>query len=199
MPETAVLRLVYRGQIRRALPHWLIEETPDQAVLATVPGVYGKVPEDYGKADYFDQLFEGWSLVDDAWKRNRVLRLTPLGAAYSVDHYWRDEGGEFLGYQINFQEPLRRTPLGFDTFDQELDIVVTPDGSWRWKDVDSFERGVRKGVISEDDGKAVRELACAVALRISDLTPTGWETWKPNPEWLLPELLDGWDALTQEP
>ena len=198
MPDTAVLRFVYRGRIRWALPHWLIEETPAHVVLGLVPGVIGKGAEDYGEADYFDQLVTAWTLVDRVWERNRLLRFTPHGASYSVDHYWHEEDGEFLGYQINFQEPLRRTPLGFDSFDQEIDIVVQPDGSWHWKDVDSFERGVRNGVISHEDGTAIRELSRAVAGQIGNLIPTGWEAWQPDPAWPLPELPVGWDAHASE-
>jgi uncharacterized protein DUF402 len=194
VPDTAVLRFVYRGRIRWALPHWVVEETPTHVVLGLVPGVIGKGAEDYGEAEYFDQLATAWTLVDRVWERNRLLRFTPREASYSVDHYWREDDGEFLGYQINFQDTLRRTAIGFDTFDHEIDIVVRPDGSWHWKDVDSFERGVRNGVISNEDGTTIRELSRAVAGQIGNLVPTGWESWQPDPAWPLPELPVGWDA-----
>ena len=71
--------------------------------------------------------------------------------------------------------------MGFDSFDQELDIVVTPSGSWHWKDVDSFERGVRDGFVSFEDGNAIRELARSLAGRVSELVPTGWEDLRPDP------------------
>jgi len=167
--------------------------------LAIVPGVGCKFPDTYGHGHYMSELLNGWSIVDREWHTNRALRLTPFDAGYSLDHYWRNETDEFLGYQINLQEPLRRTSVGFDSFDQELDIVVTPGGSWRWKDVDSFEQGVLDGFVSHEDGSAIRELARTLAGQIHELIPTGWEDWRPNPTWDLPELPQGWDVLTPAP
>lgn len=194
MPDTVLIRLIYRGRIRWALPHWLVEETSDRVAIAIVPGVRCMRPETYGHGHYISELLSGWRLTEHEWQRNRTLRLTPFGAGYSLDLYWRDADDEFLGYQINLQEPLRQTRLGFDSFDQELDIVVTPFGEWRWKDVDSFEQGVRDGFVSAEDGNAIRELARALAGQISELIPTGWEDWRPDPAWTLPQLPPGWDA-----
>lgn len=195
MPLTALLRLIYRGKVRWALPHILVEETSDRVALHIVPGVRGMGPQNRAQSDYMSQLLDGWEASEHIWHTNRTLRLTPFESGYSIDLYWRAATDEFLGFQINLQEPLRRTSLGFDTFDQELDIQVAPDGSWRWKDVDSFERGVTSGVFSHHEGKAIRELARDLAGRIDELIPTGWESWKPNPEWLLPTLPEGWDRV----
>lgn len=195
MRQTALLRLIYRSKVRWALPHILVDETSDRVALLIVPGVRGKGPEKHGQSDYMGQLLDGWGTSEHLWHTNRTLRLTPFDSGYSIDLYWRATTDEFLGYQINLQEPLRRTSLGFDTFDQELDIQVAPDGSWRWKDVDSFERGVATGVFSHDEGRAIRELARDMAGRIDELIPTGWESWKPDPEWPLPTLPEGWDRI----
>ena len=43
--------------------------------------------------------------------------LVKPGAAHSVELLWNAETGQFLCWYINLQEPLRRTPLGFDTMD----------------------------------------------------------------------------------
>jgi hypothetical protein len=199
VPQTALLRLIFRGQVRWALPHTLVEETSDRVALLIVPGVRGRGPKGYGRSDYVDQLLEGWNTVDHVWHTNRVLRLTTFDAGYSVDHYWSQSTDEFRGYQINLQEPLRRTSLGFDTFDQELDIVVTPDRSWHWKDVDNFERAVRRGVFSHEEGTAVRELARDIAGRLEELIPTGWEDWPPDLAWPLPELPNNWQEVDTKP
>lgn len=195
MRQTALLRLIYRGKVRWALPHILVEETPDRVALHIVPGVRGVGPQNSGQSEYMGQLLDGWETSEHVWHTNRTLRLTPFDSGYSIDLYWRAATDEFLGYQINLQEPLRRTSFGFDTFDQELDIQVAPDGSWRWKDVDSFEWGVESGVFSRDEGAAIRELARDIAGRIEELVPTGWEDWRPDPEWPLPALPEGWDRV----
>jgi hypothetical protein len=41
---------------------------------------------------------------------------------------------------VNFQEPVRRTTLGFDTVDLVLDLVVAADGTWRADDQRGRER-----------------------------------------------------------
>ena len=51
--------------------------------------------------------------------------------------FW-DESWSFLGWYVNLQSPLRRSPLGFDMTDWALDVWVEPDGRWQWKDEDDF-------------------------------------------------------------
>jgi hypothetical protein len=171
----------------------LVDETPSRVALFVAPGVRGKGPEGGDRSDYVGQLLHGWQTRDHVWHTHRALRLTPFDAPYSVDHYWLHATGQFRGYQINLQEPLRRSRLGFDTLDHELDIWIAPDGSWRWKDVESFERGVREGAFSQAEGAAVRTAADELAGRLDELIPTGWEAWEPNPDWPLPILPDGWE------
>ncbi|MCA9856986.1 MAG: DUF402 domain-containing protein, partial [Dehalococcoidia bacterium] len=67
-------------------------------------------------------------LVDIPWRRD-TLRLMYPGEDYSIWLSWRDEDGErvFHGYYINVEEPFRRTPIGVDTNDHTLDVVVQPD------------------------------------------------------------------------
>jgi predicted RNA-binding protein associated with RNAse of E/G family len=44
---------------------------------------------------------------------------------------------------INLQEPFRRTPIGIDTQDHELDVIVLTSGEWSVKDEDSLGRSDR--------------------------------------------------------
>jgi protein associated with RNAse G/E len=39
-----------------------------------------------------------------------------------------------LGWYVNLQCPFRRTEVGIEAMDLMLDVVVDPDGTWRWKD-----------------------------------------------------------------
>ena len=53
--------------------------------------------------------------------------LAPVQRPSHLHHRFReDEGGRFSGYYVNFEEPYRRTGIGFDTNDHTLDILVTP-------------------------------------------------------------------------
>lgn len=74
-------------------------------------------------------------------------------------------------------------PEGFETFDQELDLLVLPDGSYRWKDVDQFERLVGDGRLPAAEAAAVR----AEAARVADALDRGehwwdasWADWQPG-------------------
>ncbi len=53
---------------------------------------------------------------------------------------------------MNFEQPLRRTPVGFDTFDEKLDLIVMPDGTYRWKDEDELEQAAALGLLDARGG-----------------------------------------------
>ena len=69
----------------------------------------------------------------------RPDRLARPGRAHSIYLFWHEDG-ELEHWYVNFEQPLRRTPVGFDTFDEKLDLIVRPDGSYRWKDEDELGR-----------------------------------------------------------
>jgi NAD(P)H-flavin reductase len=50
---------------------------------------------------------------------------------HAVWVFWEGASRDLAGWYVNIQEPFRRTSIGFDTQDLELDIVIEPDGSWR--------------------------------------------------------------------
>ena len=123
----------------------------------------------------------------ESWGRDAVALARP-GRAHSIYIFWRE--GTFEHWYVNFEEPLRRTPVGFDTFDHKLDLIVMPDGAYRWKDEDEFEQAAALGLLDAD---AVR----AEAARVLEEWPfpTGWEDWRPDPAWPVPQLPDGWDRV----
>jgi predicted RNA-binding protein associated with RNAse of E/G family len=87
------------------------------------------------------------ALDDEVWRRD-VLRLMYPGAHHSIWVFWEREGDErrHTAYYVNMEEPFRRTSIGFDTNDHMLDIMVTPDLEWRWKDEDELAERVEQGV-----------------------------------------------------
>jgi predicted RNA-binding protein associated with RNAse of E/G family len=111
------------------------------------------------------------------------------GRAHSVYVFWTEDG-RLDEWYVNFERPLRRTPVGVDTFDEKLDLIVRPDGTYRWKDEDELEQAAAAGLLEAD---AVR----AEAQRVLDEWPfpTGWEEWRPDPSWPTPQLPDGWDRV----
>jgi predicted RNA-binding protein associated with RNAse of E/G family len=89
--------------------------------------------------------------------------------------------------------------MGFEYLDQELDAWIEDDGaSWEWKDEDELERSVSAGIWSEEDAERFRREARAAVHRVIDHEPPfdrDWSSWRPDPEWPVPELPAGWDLL----
>jgi len=114
------------------------------------------------------------------------------GDAHTVEVVW-DESWTHLGWYVNLQAPLRVTGRLFDTTDWALDVVVDPDGTWRWKDEDDLRRAVELGVFDDGSAEAVR----AEGERVVDERPwpTGWEGWRPPPYWTPLGLPEGRDAV----
>ncbi len=194
--DTVLLRSVYRGRVRFAMPHRLVELTPERVALYVGPGTRGKRFAGSPLHQVEDLSTYDWSLGDHVWTRNRALRLTPFGAAHSVDLLWDADTDDLRCWYVNLQEPLRPTPLGFDTRDRALDIVVSPDRSWAWKDEDHLEAATALGRFSAEEAASIREEAERVIRLIEAWAPPfceGWEDWRPDPTWPLPELPPGWE------
>ena len=133
------------------------------------------------------------------WRRE-VLRLMFPGRGRSIWLFWSSHNGErtFATYYVNFEEPFRRTSIGFDTNDHTLDIVVAPDLTWHWKDEDDFSERVRTGIYSEELAELVRTEAEDVIEAIAGRKPPfsgEWEEWRPEPAWEVPVLPEGWEHV----
>ena len=137
------------------------------------------------------QQRDDFTLVDEVWRGNDSLRIAIPGAAHSVLLWWVE--GELQGWYVNLETPLRRTSIGFDYLDQKLDLVVRTDGSWRWKDEHELAEAVELGILDRDEAAAVR--AEGERVLAAWPFPTGWEEWRPDPEWEAPRLPAGWDRV----
>jgi hypothetical protein len=131
---------------------------------------------------------------EERTNRSNVLLLRQPGAAYSIWLSWDGEW-RFQGWYVNLEAPYRRTPAGIAVTDYYLDIVVSPDLAWRWKDEDEFEAMFRAGVLTDAQRQAIRAEAEAVAGRIEARSwpfSEGWPDWRPDPAWLVPKASDYW-------
>ena len=65
-----------------------------------------------------------------------------------------------------------------------------PDGTWRWKDEDDFTEAQALGILDEVAAAEVR----AEGERVVEAKPwpTGWEDWRPPPEWEPLSLPEDW-------
>jgi hypothetical protein len=194
-----VYREVWRGKVWTARPVTVVQDTPDLIALYLCSNTRWKVP-DGNRGSFQDLLAAGdWQLADTTWMWGDTLLLIHPSEAHAVHVMWGHENGKFVGWYINLQEPLRRTAIGFDFMDQDLDIVVKPDLSgWVWKDEEWFQRRQEIGLLSNCQAREIRAEGERVIERVrAKASPfgDGWEDWFPSPKWPVPSLPDGWDEV----
>ncbi|MFJ9626429.1 DUF402 domain-containing protein [Streptomyces sp. NPDC101175] len=169
--ETAVRRDVFRRKVWSAHALRVVEDTSEALVLGCRPGAELLVPttwidwmttgDESVRLRALPNLATGtWRLGHWTWRDTAHLQWVPPDRWFSVNAFYDDVPGEhrLRHWYVNFQRPMRRTPVGFDTFDLLLDLVVAPDLSRRdWKDEDEYAHGRRLGVVGEADHRAVGE------------------------------------------
>ncbi|WP_082119544.1 DUF402 domain-containing protein [Saccharothrix sp. ST-888] len=80
----------------------------------------------------------GYRLVPGRWYEGGSLIFEPSGAGYAVWwHFAPEPGSAFKGWYVNLERRTRRGD-DIDVADLELDLTVAADGSWQWKDEESF-------------------------------------------------------------
>lgn len=136
--------------------------------------------------------------TEQVW-RTDTLRMMLPGRSHSVSVSWVLEGGKrkLLKYFINLEEPFRRTAVGFDTQDHTLDIEVTPELEWRWRDEQELVNHVAEGFYTEQLAEAARlegERVIESMQRLDHECMRGWSEWRPPAEWGVPPFVSGWDT-----
>ena len=111
-------------------------------------------------------------------------------------------GTRLTCWYTNLEEPLRRILIRFDTMDDLLDIVVSPDRSeWHWKHENEFAEAVALGVYAEEAAHAIRAEGERAVQRLQKGDPpfaSAWGSWKPPKGWGIPAMPVGWDRLEGE-
>ncbi len=180
------LRDIWFGRIWRATAARVIEERDGLTVLWVPDGAESRVPVDPdGTVLRIPQ--PEWQLVENLVRRDSLTLVRP-GVAHSLWLFFTD--GELECWYVNFEEPMRRSAAGFDYADWKLDLIVEPDGRYRWKDEDELEHAAALGLLDADAvwAEAKRVLA-------DPPWPSGWEDWRPDPELPPPRLPGGWDQM----
>jgi hypothetical protein len=128
-----------------------------------------------------------WS-ANERWQGHGVLMLQRPGDAYAVWVFWFGEAREFRGWYVNLQERFRRTESGYDTQDHELDIWVTPDGAWEWKDDELLDVRVEEERFTPQQAESIRaegRQVVELVERREQWWDDAWAEWQPD---------SGWDA-----
>ncbi len=195
--ESATLRGVGK-EVIWVYPVFVVQDTEKLIVLYMPAGVQGKnvdhrpTPEEY--------LFpESINCVDHQWSRTDVLMIIVPDESFSTYIMWNTGTRDIDCWYINLQEPIRRTSIGFDTADNVLDVVVSPDmNEWHWKDEDEFERVVKLGFFSAEKAReiwATGEKAIQLITKERRALYEQWKDWQPNPVWEFPKLSPDWQKV----
>ena len=135
-----------------------------------------------------------------AWQGHGVLMLQRPGERYAVWHFWDGREREFAGWYLNLQEPFRRTSIGYDTQDLELDVWIPAngDGSWSFKDDDVLEDRVSEGRFTAAEIEEIRAEGARIGAMLdagNRWWDTGWSHWSPPPDCGPKALPEGWDVV----
>jgi hypothetical protein len=192
--EVVVRREILRDEVWFAFSTICVEDSPDLLALFLPTGTRFGYPE----TGVFPAGRHPWQPHHDRWSGHGKLMLHRPGEAHSIDVFWSGPDRAFAGWYFNLQDPFRRTPIGIDTLDHELDIYW-PAGADRyvWKDVEMFEQRLTEGRYPgmADAIRAEGDRIAALLDAGHRWWDEGWASWQPDPGWQPPDLPDNWPTL----
>jgi hypothetical protein len=194
--DPVLFRFILTGRVFWALPATVVEDSAERSAIWVAPQSPIKRPEQI-RVPIRQAAASDWTHSDKTWFGGGVLMLSEHSSSHSIWPRW-DEEGRFGGWYVNLEEPWRRSGFGFDTHDHALDIVVLPDRTWHWKDEDDLAECVEVGLFTPQKAREIRAEGERVIERLEAWTAPfdeGWENWRPDPDWPLPSLPDGWATL----
>ncbi len=205
--DNVVLRGIYNHRVWIAQSAVVVKDDPDEVALAILPGAQCAMPEGYingkhgvrrGWSRWEDYRNDDCNMQDFIWHTNRLLLLMEPEKYYATIYFWRNEDHQFLCYYVNFQLPFTRSANGFDTLDLELDIVIEPAYDWRWKDVEDYQDGIARGILSKEwtdkIDQAKNEIFQKIEMRSYPFDGF-WLNWTPHSSWSPPKLPENWDQI----
>ena len=198
---------LWRGKLLSSRPVTVVEDTPTRLALYTHPGSHYYSATAISRNRGALSLSERVDILmsDDIPPLERrvsgsrhVLTLTPpWSSAFSLallDPEW-----DFQFWYVNLQAPVRRTPGGILVQDQVLDIVASPDRAWNWKDEDDFLALKERGFFTGEEAASIRAEGWNMIAAIERNDPPfceGWETWRPDASWPIPQIPENWDVIS---
>jgi protein associated with RNAse G/E len=181
----------------------VVKDAPQEIMLSVFPGAECMDEEHYASGvkngiRRWDFRDKDWQLKKVTWHTNRVLSIAEPGKYYSILLFWNHASNEFSGYYVNFQLPLKRSHCGFDSLDLDLDMVINPDFSFEWKDVDDYQKATEHGLIIPQWVQGIEKAKAEIFEKLEKRQYPfngSWLDWKPNPSWQPPKLPENWDKI----
>ena len=199
--DNVVLREIWRGRVWAGRPVTVVEDTDSRLIVYFGSGVRWMRPA-RPDGTLLRTREEGWVLKEGIWPIE-VLRIVTPGSHHSTLLQWTEGFRGFRQWYVNLEDPLTRSPIGFDFLDQILDIEVAPDLSkWNWKDEDELEESIMTGVLTAEKADVIRSEGERVIAALGAGDPPfdePWDKWRPNPNWTRPSFPEGWLDLHKYP
>jgi protein associated with RNAse G/E len=205
--DVVALRGIYNRRVSYMQSAVVVRDTPEEVALAILPGAECSAPLGYihgkhGASGHWDRWGEykrgDWEMQKYIWHTNQLLILLQPEKYYASYYFWQAANNQFLYYYVNFQLPFRRSPIGFDSFDLELDIIIEPTYEWRWKDVDDYQMGIEEGILCQEWVQAIDAAKQEVFERLEKRAypfDGAWLNWHPNPRWIPPKSPKNWQTV----
>ena len=183
---------VWWGEPWMAVPVRVIEDSADRLVTYVASGAPfgfrdGPWPTPDGRHPWHERA---------AWGGHECLMIQRPGDDHAVWHFWTGEDRTFSCWYINLQTAFVPTPIGFDTMDLELDLVVFPTGDYVVKDLDVLPERVAEGRLTQtvvDHAMALGERLTAELDAGRWWWDTAWAEWRPDPSEAVPALRPDWN------
>jgi len=196
-------RGIYRERIWHSQTVIVVQDTSEELVLTLLPGTECVAPEGYllGKNSFqrrWNFKEKDWQLEKYSWHTNRLLLLLEPEKYYSIIYFWNHETNHFLCYYINFQLPFQRVQSGIDTLDLDLDLIINPDFSYVWKDVDDYQKAIENEIIFPEWIQRIEEAKSDVFNTLEKRQypfDGSWLDWISDPAWSPPKLPENWDKI----
>lgn len=198
--DVVVMRYGRNGRFDGAEPVRIVGERGGYVAAWLAPGTRTMVPS-LGdgrpiRAATLAKRFSAERLAQPGrWHGEGILKLIPERGAHSIWLFWSPERA-FRGWYVNLEEAHTFSRRRIDTCDHVLDVWVEPDRSWQWKDEHELLAAVEHSWVAPELAAEV----CAEGERVIGLLERwkspfadGWEQWRPDPSWPVPELPEDWE------
>jgi len=190
--ETIVWREVLNdGRPWLASTVYVVEDTSEHLITYIPTGapygfLDGEFPTETGR--------HPWEAAGGKWEGHGCLQISYPDEAHAVWHFWSGPERTFSRWYLNLQEPFRRTAIGMDTQDLELDIVVHLDGSWEFKDDELLDAHAERGRYTAEQVAGIRAVGDDLNARLQrgHWWDERWSKWEPDPDWTPVPLPSDW-------
>jgi protein associated with RNAse G/E len=196
-------RGIYRNRVWHAQTVIVVKDVPEELVLTLLPEAECVAPEGYLNGKDRDKRRwnfkdKDWEKQNYLWRTNRLLLLIEPQKYYSTIYFWNGDSNEFLCYYINFQLPFQRSHCGIDTLDLDLDLIINPDFSYEWKDVEDYQKAIEEQLIFPEWTKEIDIAKKEILDKLEERQypyDGSWLNWTPDPSWTPPKLPENWDKI----